>query len=147
MAIAGRAESSKRLDTRHRACLGPHIAIGRRATKPLAERAVASGDGQRGKQGLVGLRVMVVEAQEVDEEVGRDIIVEREATTIGRVVLRRIKASRTHHLVDHLSALARTCTPHTRALGQLVEDRLGMEVVALLHHPLQHPREVVGLLG
>ena len=77
------AIARERRDTLHRARLGLHSALGGRAAHTFAERSVLPRDGQGGEEVLVELLLTVDVAEEVAEQLRREVVVEREARTVG----------------------------------------------------------------
>ena len=120
-----------------------HVALCWRATHALSQRAVHACNGQCRQQGVVNVWLAVGEAQQLHFELGTDIVVERKPGAVGYVVVRRRQAQLAYQCV-HLSACLPCRVPSASVGGcQLVEHRLGIEVVALLHHGVHHLADAV----
>ena len=137
MTVGCRQISCQGRDSRHGTRLRLHVAVGKPRSHAVLERAIHTRNGHRGEQMIVDVRIAVGIAQEGHLQLCRHIVIEREARTVGNIIVAGIHAHFLYQPVHHCPpglcrglAASRCC--------QLVEHRLGIKVVRILHHAVQY---------
>lgn len=132
------AVARKGADAFHGAGLGFHVALGCGAAHAFAKCSVLSGYGEGGEKVAIDVAVTIGEAEQADEKLGGEIVIEREARTIGNLIVGGVEAYCTDKVFRDLHRA--TAGGGTVAVvgGDLIEHGFGHRVVASLHHGEQH---------
>ena len=134
VAVGSLGVAAEGADTFHGAGFGAHVPIGRASAHTAAERAVLAGDGERGQEVVVDVLVLIGIAQEAEEEFGRGVVVEREAATVGKLIVGGVEAYEAHEALEAFGGAAAVGVGSAGLCANLIEHGFGVEVVALLHH-------------
>ena len=138
VSVGCRAIAGKRRYALNGAGLGVYVAGGEHALHALAQRSVLAGDWQRRAQVHIDIVVAERIAKKLHFEFSREIVVERESAAVGYLVAFRVKPHLRYQLVYYAASLLCRRMLCAGRRCQLVEHRLGVEVVALLHHAHQY---------
>ena len=141
--VAGGQIAGKGRDAGQRARLGAYVTLGGGLEHALLEGAVDSGHRQGGQQVLVDGRLLIGVAQETDEQFGRHVVVERQAGAVGYLVGIAAQSEALDELAGDGAGVGGLGGAAAGGCGGLVEEGLGVEVVALFHHAHQYLVDMV----
>ncbi len=125
-------------DARERSRLRLHVAVGKTVLHALLQRAVHTADGQRLHEVALDVVVAVGIAQESHLQLGTEVVVERETGPVCQLISSGVEPYLAYELTLHAPCALGTGGAVARGSGYLVVHALGIEVVALLHHPVQY---------
>ena len=143
MAVTGRAIASQRGDSRQGTGLRLHITGGRTGIHAVLQCSVKASHRERRNKNIVDSAITPSIAQQPHLQFCRYIIIEREARAIGNLIVAWAQTHLLNHplyLIGRLLGFGRTIAAISR---NLVEQRLSVKIVALLHHRLQQFAETV----
>ena len=138
MSVWGSAVAGERGDASESACLCMYVARSESTTHASLQRAILSRYRQRGIEVNIYVGVAVGIAQECHLKLWCDIVVEREPAAVGYLVAGGVKSHSLYQSRNLPSGVLCLCGTLARLCCQLVEHRLGIEIVAILHHAHQY---------
>ena len=144
MLVCRAAVACQRRYARHRTRLRMDISVGSPFGHALLQRAVDARHGERRIEGSHHVAAQIGIAQQPDHQFGRHIIIQRESAAVGDAILHATHPGLREHALDLLTGMGCRGGALAHGGGNLVEHRLGVEVVALLHHRPQHLAERMG---
>ncbi len=138
MPVGGGQVTAQRGHALHGARLGAHVALGGGARHAPAQGAVDTRYGQAGHEPLAYGLVPVGVVEQGDQQLRRDIVVERKAAAIGYQVVAGVQPQAGDEAVHHRGSLQARCLAVPAHGGQAVEEALGIYVVTALEHRPHH---------